>query len=74
MIVARRSADKFARVLGEEFDNRLGVFFFKRFAGDDNCPGVNVFRCQSRLFVGLVNKLIDLVGIDFRRRQSKASA
>ena len=72
-IRSRRSHHEVTGDFGQRVDDFGGIFFFRRFAGDDDRAGVDIFRLNPRRGVFLFDDVpdggaIDPLSIDKRRK------
>ena len=65
-VVTRAGTDEFSRFRGKQGGNGFGVFLFRRLAGHDHRPGIDVVRGQTGLPIRLMNEFAQLVRVDSR--------
>ena len=63
-LVASGGADEFAGLFGEEFVDGAGVLALDRLAGEDHRAAVDVAAPHARLLVGVVDEVIERMGVD----------
>src|SRR5262249_54445250 len=70
-LVARRGADEFAGLLGEQLVDGAGIFALDRFASEDDGARVDLALCETRIVVAAAKKSAEPFRIDGAVRQER---